>query len=62
MKTLLDIDNDLMEKLLQSAGTRVKKEAVDTAIAFLSIQNQAPLLQRDRHFDRIAKVTALKLL
>jgi len=35
---------------------------VDTAIAFLSIQNQVPLLQRDRHFDRIAKVTALKLL
>ena len=35
---------------------------LDTAIAFLSIKNQAPLLQRDRHFDMIAKITELKLL
>lgn len=32
MKTLLDIDNDLMDQLLQTVGTRVKKEAVITAI------------------------------
>jgi predicted nucleic acid-binding protein len=35
---------------------------LDTAIAFLSIQNHVPLLQRDRHFDMMAKVTELKLL
>ncbi len=32
MKTLLDIDSGLMEKLLEAAGTRVKKTAVVTAI------------------------------
>jgi Arc/MetJ family transcription regulator len=32
MKTLLDIDAAMMEELLETAGTRVKKEAVVTAI------------------------------
>ena len=32
MKTLLDIDKDLMDKLLRAVGTTVKKEAVVTAI------------------------------
>jgi len=32
MKTLLDIDAVLMKELLENAGTRVKKEAVVTAI------------------------------
>ena len=41
MKTLLDIDNDLMEKLLQTVGTRVKKEAVVTAIkSFLKMKKR----------------------
>jgi predicted nucleic acid-binding protein len=35
---------------------------VDTAIALLSIQSKAPLLQCDRHFEMIAEVTELKLL
>lgn len=34
---------------------------VDTAIALATIQNDAPLLHRDRHFDMIAAATALKL-
>jgi len=32
MKTLLDIDDDLMAQLLDTAGTKTKKEAVVTAI------------------------------
>jgi len=32
MKTLLDIDDALMAKLMDTAGTKTKKEAVVTAI------------------------------
>ena len=32
MKTLIDINDELMADLLQTAGTTVKKEAVITAI------------------------------
>lgn len=44
MKTLLDIDDDLMEKLLQAAGTTVKKKAVVTAIeSFLEMKKREQL-------------------
>ena len=44
MKTLLDIDSDLMEKLLREAGTKVKKEAVVTAIkAYLDARRREKL-------------------
>ena len=46
MKTLLDIDNDMMEKLLQAAGTKVKKEAVVTAIkSFLEMKKREQLAE-----------------
>ena len=44
MKTLLDIDAALMETLLETAGTRVKKEAVVTAIkAFIEARKRERL-------------------
>jgi Arc/MetJ family transcription regulator len=46
LKTLLDIDNDLMEKLLQSTGTKVKKEAVVMAIkSFLKMKKREQLTE-----------------
>jgi Arc/MetJ family transcription regulator len=52
MKTLLDIDDDLMEKLLQSAGTRVKKEAVVTAIkSFLEMKKREQLAEMIGNYE-----------
>jgi Arc/MetJ family transcription regulator len=46
MKTLLDIDTDLMEKLLRETGTKVKKEAVVTAIkAYLDARRREKLAE-----------------
>jgi Arc/MetJ family transcription regulator len=46
MKTLLDIDSDLMEKLLRETGTTVKKEAVVTAIkAYLDARRREKLAE-----------------
>lgn len=39
----------------------VKVPLVDTIIALTTIQNDAALLHRDRHFDMIAEKTPLKL-
>lgn len=44
MKTLLDIDDALMEKLLQATGTAVKKKAVVTAIeSYLAMKKREAL-------------------
>ncbi|MBI9082984.1 MAG: type II toxin-antitoxin system VapB family antitoxin [Desulfobacterales bacterium] len=44
MKTLLDIDDELMAQLLQAAGTTVKKKAVVTAIeSFLEMKKHEKL-------------------
>ena len=52
MKTLLDIDNDLMEKLLQTVGTRVKKEAVVTAIkSFLKMKKRDQLAEMIGNYE-----------
>lgn len=44
MKTMLDIDDDLMERLLQAAGTTVKKKAVVEAIeSYLAMKKREQL-------------------
>lgn len=44
MKTLLDIDKDLMDELLRATGTTVKKEAVITAIkSYLDMKKRVQL-------------------
>ena len=44
MKTLLDIQDDLMNELLKEADTRVKKEAVVLAIkTFLKVKRREKL-------------------
>jgi len=44
MKTLLDIQDDLMNELLKEANTRVKKEAVILAIkTFLKVRRREKL-------------------
>ena len=44
MKTLLDIQDDLMNELLKEANTRVKKEAVVLAIKnFLKVKRREKL-------------------
>jgi Arc/MetJ family transcription regulator len=44
MKTLLDIQDDLMNELLKEANTRVKKEAVVLAIkTFLKVKRREKL-------------------
>jgi Arc/MetJ family transcription regulator len=44
MKTLLDIQDDLMNELLKEANTRVKKEAVVLAIkTFLKLKRREKL-------------------
>ena len=44
MKTLLDIQDDLMNELLKEANTRVKKEAVVLAIkTFLMVKRREKL-------------------
>jgi len=46
MKTLLDIDSDLMEKLLRETRTKVKREAVVTAIkAYLDARRREKLAE-----------------
>ena len=52
MKTLIDIQDDLMEELLKEANTRVKKEAIVLAIkTYLDLKRREKLVSLIGNFD-----------
>jgi predicted nucleic acid-binding protein len=63
--TYVPLSKSFWDELADFSFTLFRKGAtvplVDTAIALTTIQNDAALLHRDRHFDMIAEKTPLKL-
>ena len=53
--------NDLSEFSFQLFRKGVSAPLTDTYIALVCIENKAPLLHHDKHFDRIAAKTKLKI-
>ena len=52
MRTLIDIQDDLMNKLLKEAGTGVKKEAVTLAIkTFIDVKRREKLSALIGNYD-----------
>lgn len=52
MRTLLDIQDDLMKELLKEAGTTVKKEAITLAIrTFLDVRRREKLASLIGNYD-----------
>ena len=64
--TYLPIEDDFWDRLARFSFNLLRKgitiPLVDTYIALIAIENNAPLLHIDTHFDLIAKKTQLKIL
>ena len=62
----LAVPEDFWERLSEFSFQLLRKgiavPLTDTYIALLCIENQAPILHRDKHYDMIAKKTKLKIL
>lgn len=62
----LAVPEDFWERLSEFSFQLFRKgiavPLTDTYIALLCIENQAPILHRDKHYDMIAKKTKLKIL
>ena len=62
----LPVSDDFWEKLSRFSFRLLRKSVTvpltDTYIALLGIENNAPILHRDKHFDLIAEKVPLKIL
>ena len=56
------LDKRLAEFSFQLFRKGIVVPLIDTYLALLCIENQASILHRDKHFDRIAQKTKLKIL
>ncbi len=64
--TYLSVEDDFWERLARFSFDLFKKGLVvpltDTYIALLAIENNVPIIHKDKHFDLIAQKTSLKIL
>lgn len=62
----LPVEDKFWERLARFSFELFKKGIVvpltDTYIALLAIENNVPIIHKDRHFDLIAQKTSLKIL